>query len=316
MKKIFALALAGVMAAGMTTVAFAADDVTFATGGNRRYGVEDDGVYSWKDAASMTTDEFDGGDKVALYLFDKSGYPIKDEDLLDRYKVSADWSVGGVEAKPEIEMVKTGSGYYYAVTFTLPEAPETKEADLAGTVTVYKTTDGKKDAAAKFEVGLSYGYDANDYVVTGDDDLTKEDAVKFNYDDVAVLTFGDLEFEVDLNGQGKLNVKSNTDFNKEFAAMYDYANIDFITFEYAPSFNKNGTVYLYADEDAFIYEVTADGAKAIDATWDEDYEAWTWKTRTLSSYAISDVELNEKTVTEDNTSSTTDGGKENPDTGR
>ena len=56
MKKIFALALAGVMAAGMTTVAFAADDVTFATGGNRRYGVEDDGVYSWKDAASLTTD--------------------------------------------------------------------------------------------------------------------------------------------------------------------------------------------------------------------------------------------------------------------
>ena len=32
--------------------------------------------------------------------------------------------------------------------------------------------------------------------------------------------------------------------------------------------------------------------------------------------AISDVELDEKTKTEDDTSSTTDGGKENPDTGR
>ena len=101
--------------------------------------------------------------------------------------------------------------------------------------------------------------------------------------------------------------------------MYDYANIDFITFEYAPTFNKNGTVYIYADEDAFIYEVTADGAKEIKGlAWDEDYEAWTFKTRTLGAYAISDVELDEKTVTEDkdDASSTTDGGKTNPDTGR
>ena len=73
----------------------------------------------------------------------------------------------------------------------------------------------------------------------------------------------------------------------------------------------------YADEDAYIYEVTADGAKEIKGLkWDEDYEAWTFKTRTLKSYAISDVELTEKTVTEDKDDTTTDGGKENPDTGR
>ena len=99
--------------------------------------------------------------------------------------------------------------------------------------------------------------------------------------------------------------------------MYDYANIDFVNFEFESSFNKNGTAYIYADEDAYIYEVTADGAKEIKGLkWDEDYEAWTFKTRTLGSYAISDVELDEKTKTEDDTSSTTDGGKENPDSGR
>ena len=84
--------------------------------------------------------------------------------------------------------------------------------------------------------------------------------------------FSDLmEFEVDVTGQGKLNLKWNTDFNKEFAAMYDYANIDFINFEKEPTFNKNGTVYIYADEDEFVYEVTADGAKEIKGLkWDED----------------------------------------------
>ena len=99
--------------------------------------------------------------------------------------------------------------------------------------------------------------------------------------------------------------------------MYDYANLDFLTFEGEPAFNRTGDFYIYADEDAFVYEVTADGAKALDATWDEDYEAWKFRTRNLTSYVISDVELDEKTVTEDNTSSSTiDGGKTNPDTGR
>ena len=51
------------------------------------------------------------------------------------------------------------------------------------------------------------------------------------------------------------------DFNKEIADLFPEANIDFLTFEYAPSFNKTGVAYLYADEDAFVYEVTADGAR-------------------------------------------------------
>lgn len=102
--------------------------------------------------------------------------------------------------------------------------------------------------------------------------------------------------------------------------MYDYANIDFVTFEGEPSFNKNGTMYIYADEDTFIYEVTADGAKALKAEWNEDYEAWEFKTRTLGNYVISDKEIDTKTVTEDKTddSSKTEEntGKPNPDTGR
>ena len=322
MKKIFALALAAVMTAGMTTVAFAADSVNFVTGGtDRYYGVKDsDGTYTGAKIDTMDDVVFEGGDEVALYIFNNGDW-VKDKDELDRYKVSVDWTVGETDAKPEIKMVKSATeGYVYAVTFTLPEAPETKTADLIGEVTVYKSTEGKKDAAAKFNVALEYGYEVVDPtdVVTGDEDLTDADAVKFDYDDVVVLTFGnDFEFEVDVTGQGKLNVKNNTDFNKEFAAMYDYANIDFLTFEYAPSFNKTGVAYLYADEDAFIYEVTADGAKEIPGLkWDEDYEAWTFKTRTLGTYAISDVELTEKTVTEDKDDSSTDGGKENPDTGR
>lgn len=47
-------------------------------------------------------------------------------------------------------------------------------------------------------------------------------------------------------------------------------------------------------------------------------DAWKLRTRKLDSFVISDVELDEQTVTDtdDSSSTTTDDGKVNPDTGR
>ncbi|MEI3579968.1 MAG: hypothetical protein V8Q30_08270 [Acutalibacteraceae bacterium] len=71
------------------------------------------------------------------------------------------------------------------------------------------------------------------------------------------IEFGDETlFTVDVTGQGKLNLLWNTDFNKEVADLDESANMDFVTFEGNPSFNKNGTVYIYADDDTYLYEVT------------------------------------------------------------
>ncbi len=44
--------------------------------------------------------------------------------------------------------------------------------------------------------------------------------------------------------------------------MYKDANIDFLNFAGEPSFNRNGTLYIYAKEDSYLYEVTADGARS------------------------------------------------------
>ena len=358
MKKIFALALAAVMTAGMATTSFATSlearndaevvllggfkmvDVYVDSNDNNRFNESDDTftpdkgsektngkftssvVVNEGDIANVDLSVVKGGKKVAIPLLDKGGNMIDDKDAVRRIKVKAEWKVGELSEKPEIEFVKIGAEYAYAVTFTLPESAEIKTTDLAGKIAVYESSSQLKDNYSDKEYitlsfGSEYGFKTEDY---DGSDLAKAEVVDFDdySDDVETLTFGDdFEFEVDLSGQGKLNLKNNRDFNKEFAAMYDYANIDFINFVKTPSFNKNGTVYIYADEDAYIYEVTADGAKEIKGLkWDEDYEAWTFKTRTLKSYAISDVELTEKTVTEDKDDTTTDGGKENPDTGR
>lgn len=302
---------------------------------------------------NSTGDLFEGGDRIAIPLIvwddDDDTNPKKDgvldsDDDVDWYTkdvdykkatLKADWKVG--DAEVDFDLVKFGSTvtetslrgkYVYCAIITLPENNGNKAVDLAGTIQAgISSTSAKKGNAMAIE--LSYMPDATDANIIKDFDggvLTSgsgtgivefdKSAGEIDIDfDAAVGTIA--TFAVDVSSQGKLNMAWNTTFDKEFGAMYNYANLSFINFEGEPSFNKNGTMYIYAeDKDTFVYEVTEDGAKAIDATWNEDYEAWEFKTRKLTSYVLSDVELDEKTVTEDTSSSTTDGGKDNPDTGR
>ena len=346
MKRIFATALAAVMTVSLTSVAFAETTekgfvLGYMEGNAPGTGVtvyadqDDDSKYDASTLADLKT--LEAGSKVYVPILkwdDKNKDGVVDKDELTQpsssdmkgYKIYANWKVGGQNVNPEIKYVKFAGadgkyGYGYAAVVTLPETESSKVFDLAGTLSVAKTNSKAKDAIAqnKFSFDTSYASTTSMMDKFDGGDVGKGGAiVKFAEDCGEVdIEFGEEAlFTVNANGQGKLNLKNNVDFNKEFAAMYDYANIDFITFVKEPSFNKNGTVYIYADEDAFVYEVTADGAKEINGLkWDADYEAWTFKTRTLKAYAISDVELTEKTATEDS-SSTTDGGKENPDTGR
>ena len=154
----------------------------------------------------------------------------------------------------------------------------------------------------------------NTGIVKFDKDAGEID-IDFDTDSKTVATF-----TVDVDGQDKLNMEWNDDFDTDFGKKYEYANLEFITFEGKPSFNKTGTLYIYAeDKNTFVYEATEDGAKAVKAEWNEDYEAWEIKTRKLTSYVLSDVELDEKTATEESSkpeSSKPESGKDNPDTGR
>ena len=336
MKKLFALTLAALMAAGTTTVAFAANEGVYIDPADDYYVLGSDN----RAKAAEADDEYEGGDKLVIPVSvyedtDKDGEYTAGEGLgyltytsdYDRnVTVRADWKVG---KDLDVE-VDTGWVNYsniaglntqiMSVIITLPENETTKVEDLAGTIRVGRTASAAKKGPA-FDLEVSFFSDATltkpnfdggelPSGTTGIVYFDKEAGeIDIDFDDIATFT-------VDVDGQGKLNLAWNTDFDKEFGAMYDYANLHFFNFEGTPAFNKTGTMMVYADKDTFIYEATEDGAKEIDATYDEDYEAWVFKTRKLTSYVVSDVELTDKTVTEDNSSSTTDGGKDNPDTGR
>ena len=337
MKKLFALTLAALMAAGTTTVAFAANEGVYIDPADTYYVLGSDN----RAKAASADDEYEGGDKLVIPVSvyedaDKDGEYTQGEGLgyltyasdYDRSVVAReDWKVG---KDLDVE-VDTGWVNYsniaglntqiMSVIITLPENETTKVEDLAGTIRVGRTSSAAKKGPA-FDLEVSFFSDATltntpnfdgGNLPTGSTGIVTFDKeageIDIDFDDIATFT-------VDVDDQGKLNLAWNTDFDKEFGAMYDYANLHFFNFEGTPAFNKTGTMMVYADKDTFIYEATEDGAKEIDATYDEDYEAWVFKTRKLTSYVVSDVELTDKTVTEDNSSSTTDGGKDNPDTGR
>lgn len=341
MKKLFALTLAALMAAGTTTVAFAANEGVYIDT-SAYYVLGSDN----RAKAAASDDEYEGGDKlvipVRVYKDDVSdgeyvagddtdlGFLTYTSDYDRNVTVRADWKVGkDLGAEVDVDWVNysklgnlgTSDSQIMSVIITLPENETTKVEDLAGTIRVGRTSSAAKKGPA-FDLEVSFFSDATltntpnfdgGNLPTGSTGIVTFDKeageIDIDFDDIATFT-------VDVDGQGKLNLAWNTDFDKEFGAMYDYSNLHFFNFEGTPAFNKTGTMMVYADKDTFIYEATADGAKEIDATYDEDYEAWVFKTRKLTSYVVSDVELTDKTVTEDNSSSTTDGGKDNPDTGR
>lgn len=333
MKKIFALALAAIMTAGMTTVAFASTENVYI--GNTAYILGSDNRADY-----LTTDQLEGGDQLVIPVYvwedanDNDTVDAGETDSIFAYTsdydrkvvVNADWKVGNAEVTTGwVNYGKIGLSdkQIMSVIITLPENETTKVEDLAGEIRVGRTATNAKNSSEVFDLEISYYSDATQTgkpiawdggeLISGKTGIVTFDKtvgeIDIDFEDVATYT-------VDITGQGKLNLAWNTDFDKEFGAMYDYANLHFFNFEGTPAFNKTGTMMVYADKDTFIYEATEDGAKEIDATYDEDYEAWVFKTRKLTSYVVSDVELTDKTVTEDNSSSTTDGGKDNPDTGR
>ena len=357
MKRIFATALAAVMTVSLTSVAFAETNekgfvLGYKEGTEPGTGVtvyadqDDDGKYDETTLAALKT--LEAGTKVYVPILkwndENKNNTVEKNELtqptssdVKGYKVYADWKVGGQDVNPEIKYVKfAGSdgkySYGYAAVITLPETESTKVFDLAGTLSVAKTNSKAKDAIAqnKFSFDTSYASTTSMKDKFDGGDLGKGGAIVKFADDCGEIDieFGEeAMFTVNASGQGKLNLKYNTDFNAEFAAMYKNANIDFLTFTGEPTFNRNGTLYIYAKEDSYLYEVTDKGAKELDAVWDENYEAWKLTTRTLGSYAVSDTKLDAKTESSDKeesssesaqsgSSSMADTGKLNPDTGR
>ena len=295
-------------------------------------------------AENVTVYTIDGDSKVDEATA-KTAAAKKVQTIFDEIKNSGKYISAGVEAPATFSGNPTGSydgyttesGYAYWVKISTKESTGTKDIDLVGDISIGRTKSSAKGNEVTLGVTLTNTDNANkgDYTDREDDVYIEpgERAVVSFADDASdefTVEFGDdARFVFNARGQGKLNLAYNTKYDRDFAYDYDDANIDFINFEGEPTTNRTGTLYIYADEDSYIYEVTSKGAKKINgAYYDDDEEAWVIRTRNLTSYAISDKKL--KTVDQmnngsssssgskpgSNSGSGSNNGKPNPDTGR
>ena len=225
------------------------------------------------------------------------------------------------------------NNYTYWVEIKTKEDDTTKVLDLAGVLRIGSTKNKAEDATNAFQLDTSLDnrvYDSGAYVTVEDEWTFAPDSrsvVKFSDDaEDVVLYFGENEaawYEFDARGQSALNLEFTFDFNKDIADLFPKANIDFLTFTSKPATNRTGDLYIVADADTFLYEVTDNGVKEIaNAVYDEDEGAWHIRTRQLGAYAISDAEL-DTSVTLDGSDDASEGGnsggngtKPIPDTGR
>ena len=214
-----------------------------------------------------------------------------------------------------------------SVIITVPENNSDRIEDLVGTVKVGENRSTARSSNSPVEIDVSFAPDGTDefykYNFDGSEVLEAGRTGIVDFDTEAgeiEIEFGDKAlFAVDVTGQSKLNLAWTTKFNSEIAALDESVNMDFITFTGEPSFNRTGTMYIYASDDTFLYKVVDGKLEKVDAKYNEDYEAWEFRTRTLDTYVIADGEIDLEAITDntdDNSSTTEDGNKANPDTGR
>ena len=246
------------------------------------------------------------------YVANAEGYYVADKTFTAGNLETAATAYAEKVAKDNYKLTNATAGKYnYVVEIVTVESTTTRVRDLAGNVRI-ATTKSKDVPTYKLGVEIKNPkYDDGNPVDSVYIDKDSGEVVKFADDaDVIDIEFGeDALFTVNVNGQSELNLGYSTKFNSEFASKYDDANIDFISWGATPSFNRIGDLYIYADEDSYIYEVTADGAKAVaNAEYDDDYGAWHIRTRTLKSYAISDMKLKTTTTSSSSSSTSTPSG--------
>lgn len=241
-------------------------------------------------------------------------------------------AVTGYQNTP-VEQFGAKDGYTYWVKIDTKESFTTKEQDIAGTLYLGTGKNSAEDKGSKLEIGLPLSNRTNPYVIKDGDTIYPDanGAVKFADDaEEVTIYFGSNEdawFTFNAAGQSALNLAYNTKFNKEIADLFPKANIDFISWIAEPAANRTGDLYITAEEDTFLYQVTEDGKgikEVKGADYDENEGAWHIRTRKLGSYVISDIELDttvkvegkDEASSNSSTSSKPNGGKQNPDTGR
>lgn len=315
MKKLLAMALAVAMVMGLATVSMAVDInpgrvAEILDYGFYRVNDDEDGMVDMRVQPTteipygetmyypMVTEEY-ANDGNPEYV--QLSHMVRDADAVRSISIKQQWELGKnyIDGSPQIVKKKAifedgTTGYGYFLTVKTKSSTSASTADISGTITLKKSS-----GEYQFDDDISVAVDAEVKYASlgeGDAEYIYETLHTHDFSDIDDEITMDMEcgagyFEIDVTGQGKLVLGADTEFNSDVAAKYPEANLNFFNGSGA-SFNRTGTLTLYADPGSYLYSLNSDGTvKSVNADYDEYEEAFKITTRTLGSYVISDTKL-------------------------
>jgi len=335
MKKVFALSMAAAMVMSLSAVSMAASNSDLKDEDGDVIGVlgvNQDTMLKWdsnlRDMIYWTEDGTENGvevdptfGKVLYYrLYDAEQNAITDSKAVSNLNINAKWSDGASYVKG-VEIVKKGGSYYIAVT---TQGSSLEPVDVSGKIYLKGTSgtgEGKQRIDGHFDVDFTLAYGEvivgasdNSVIVSATDmvyDLSDNEEKEFTFQ-YGANGSEIVEIVTDVASTDRLLLGYNTDEVEELVQIYNKANLDFINMKGA--FKKTSDVTLYAEEGTYLYKYENGKLSAVDAEYDDWDEAFSFRTKALGTYVISDVKLNTSAVSGSGSSSN-GSVSNNPNTG-
>lgn len=219
------------------------------------------------------------------------------EDLTG-LRVVVDWSKGEeITSYPKIEyremMDETGEislGYRYVASIAILDILDGKQHTLRGTIKLAKRANSKAPTVS-FTVSVKQdGLDGTENTV-----LCQSKTLLVEFDkstEAATILFYDFGyFEVDVTGQGQLDIGCSLEPVTNIDNRYPNAKLKFLYWIRKPFFDREGKFFIPCQKDDFLYEIQ--GSKLIDRTnsYSNEQQAFVLTTRRLEGFVISDRKL-------------------------
>ena len=301
MKKALALVMAIAMIASLAVVSMAAGTTQLGTTVNTTKPVYKVKPFATKLAVHNGTNYVDlaaddnvvFGDTVYAILIDEDG-ALATSDAVKGLTVDAKWTQNGDYVKG-VELVKYKNVYAVAIATQGSSQTEVQvvgELALKGKSYYEVANEGAKETINyKTGIEILLAYETED--VTGDT-VAPTDLVLYNFGHASTpakvtVDFDEIQVSADTKGMKKVLFAYNNDVNED---LFDaYLDADLVFYNCVGSFRKTATVTVDLPEDKFFYEVVDGQVVEVEGEYDDWTEEFTFKTKTMGNYVISDKEL-------------------------
>lgn len=301
MKKVVTSVLACAMALGMSSVAFAAP--TYVEGSDEKLL---NTVTGFSTGKSIETDltQIAGKVEVSFDLGENANYYNVEIDVKENGKqLDAEYnrSKKAIILRPDIK-TKTVEPEDYEIAI---EVVDRKSGDTV---------------AEGYTMKGTLVYDQLQYA-EGGERLSNKNGVLYDFmdgeEEVGIRVDNEVSLEIPY-ARGIYNLDMNDEGNESLDYMFSEHELKYYNFVAKPKFTSDVTVTLRAGEEEYLYEYLNGRLSKVKGTYDER-EGYSFTTRQLGTYILSDMPLVEGMVDESinlvKPEGSTSSGKDNPTTG-